>query len=76
MYAFLTMNAKVKGNVHHSGGVEEKIFVVTIKKQNALLLKKKDLYASQMMSARDKDYAMIMIMFAREILIVDSIYIY
>ena len=75
MLVFLTVNVKVKDNVHHLVGAEAKIFVETIKRLNVQLLKKKDLYVSQMMSARDKGYAMIMTLFVKETLIVDSIYI-
>ena len=75
MLVFLTVNVKVKDNVHHLVGAEAKIFVVTIKRLNVQLLKKKDLYVSQMMSARDKGYAMIMTLFVKETLIVDSTYI-
>ena len=75
MLVFLTVNVKVKDNVHHLVGAEAKIFVETIKRLNVQLLKKKDLYVSQMMSARDKGYAMIMILFVKETLIVDSTYI-
>ena len=75
MLVFSTVNVKVKDNVHHLVGAEAKIFVETIKRHNVQLLKKKDPYVSQMMSARDKGYAMIMILFVKETLIVDSIYI-
>ena len=75
MLVFLTVNVKVKDNVHHLVGAEGKIFVVTIKRLSVLLLKKKDLYVSQTMNARDKGCAMIMILFVKETLIVDSFYI-
>ena len=72
MFAFSTVNVKVKEYAHRLAGAEAKTFVGITRQNSVRWLKKMAQFVSLMMTVRDRDSVMIMITFVKEILIADS----